>query len=353
MTNISVISKQKIINESDMETKHDNERGLLSGNQSICNAYSRMSQISPQRYEFLIPEEIGRGYFRQISTHQGIIVSEFRMCYKRDTDVIGKTDASNIDICFCLKEGIEWEWEWQNACKQLQINKGESFISNSRNGIERSCYPSDREFEFIRIRIPIYRFYEMVWEYGKEVNCSVIGSCCDCFKKYSITPSVQVILQQMLSCPYKDALLNMYTEGKLLELLAVYLSEALLQTGIIKDAGIKLSRTDKDCIFRAREILDQNMTNPPSCVDLSRMVYLSESKLTKGFKALFGMPVHAYIIDKRLETTLLLLEKGESSVSKVAGMVGYGNISHFAAAFKKKYGMNPGELVKRKSFSNQ
>jgi AraC-like DNA-binding protein len=76
------------------------------------------------------------------------------------------------------------------------------------------------------------------------------------------------------------------------------------------------------------------------------MVYLSESKLTKGFKALFGRPVHTYVIDKRLETALLLLEKGGWNVSDVAGVVGYGNISHFAAAFKKKYGVNPGEFVK-------
>lgn len=335
---------QEVVNESSMETEHGYERGLLPVNQFICDAYSRMSQISPQRYAFSIPKEIGHGYFRQIGTHQGVIVSDFRMCYKRDMDVMGRTDASNIDIYFCLEEGIEWEW--QDARKKLQIHKGESFIAHSRNGIERTCYPAEREFAFIGLKIPMDRFKEMVQEYGEKVNCPGIGSFCGRFEKYSITPSLQVILQQMLHCSYKDVLLNMYIEGKLLELLAVYFSEAVLQTGMKEDRGIKLSRTDRESIFKAREILDNSISNPPSCVCLSRMVYLSESKLAKGFKALFGRPVHTYVIEKRLETALLLFEKGESSVSDVAGMVGYGNISHFAAAFKKKYGVNPGEFVK-------
>jgi AraC-like DNA-binding protein len=335
---------QKFMKEFNRGREHRSEGGLLSDNQFICDAYSRMSQISPQRYEFLIPEEIGHGCFRQISTHQGTIISEFRMCYKRDMDVMGKTDTANIDICFCLEEGIEWEW--QDAGKQLQIHKGESFISDSRNGIERTCYPSGREFAFIGIKIPMGRFNEIVQDYGEGMNCSGIDSFCGRFEKYAITPSLQVILQQMLHCPYKDAVLNMYTEGKLLELLAVYFSEGVLQTGRKEDTGIKLSRTDRDSLLKAREILDKNISNPPPAVCLSRMVYLSESKLAKGFKALFGRPVHTYVIDKRLETALLLFEKGESSVSDVAGMVGYGNISHFAAAFKRKYGVNPEELKK-------
>lgn len=342
----SVSQNQKVGYQPNKETKHGDECGLLSINRSICDAYARMSQISPQRYAFSIPEEIGRGCFRQISTHQGIIVSEFRMCYRRDMEVMGRTDAPRIDLCFCLQEGLEWEW--QDAGQKLQIHPGESFISSGRNGIERTCYPSGGEFEFIGIKIPRARFGEIVREYGEEVNCPGLGSFCGRLEKYPTTPSLQVILQQMLHCPYQDALLNLYTEAKLRELLAVYFSEAVLQTGSKKDTGLKISRTDRDSIFKARQILDQNIAHPPSCVRLARMVYLSESKLTKGFKALFGMPVHAYVIDKRLETALLLFEKGEASVSEVAAALGYGNISHFAAAFKRKYGVNPGKFINSK-----
>lgn len=118
----TVGQNQKIKKEPHMETAECNHRGLLTASQFICDAYSKMSQINSPQYMFSIPQEIGHGYFKQISTPQGIIVSEFRMRYKNDMEVMGRTDASTIDICFCLEEGIQWEW--QDACKQLHINRG-------------------------------------------------------------------------------------------------------------------------------------------------------------------------------------------------------------------------------------
>jgi AraC-like DNA-binding protein len=36
-----------------------------------------------------------------------------------------------------------------------------------------------------------------------------------------------------------------------------------------------------------------------------------------------------------------LLEDADLSISEIAGRVGYVNTSHFAAAFRKEYGLNP------------
>ena len=78
---------------------------------------------------------------------------------------------------------------------------------------------------------------------------------------------------------------------------------------------------------------------------LSKRVCLNEFKLKKGFKELFGVPVYTYVLDKRLELARDLLEK-KLYVSDVANLVGYGNMSHFAAAFRKKYGVNPSDYIK-------
>lgn len=327
--------------------KQYNQYEILPDCQVICEAFSKVSQITPQKYEFSIPEKMGYGGFRQISTRKNIIISEYQMCYKCNVDVMGRNDASNIDICFCLGEGVAWEAQKEH--KQLQINKGETFISNNRRDLECTCYHKDCHFHFIGIKIPLSRFRKILKEYLHTNDEIAIEKLVGRFAKYAITPSVQIILQQLLNCPYQNAMLEMYSEGKLLELLSVYFSEIILQKERKPDCAIELSRIDRDSILKAKEILDRSISNPPSCASLSRMVYLSESKLTRGFKALVGMPVHTYVIDKRLKTALFLFEKGEARISTVADMVGYGNISHFSAAFKKKYGINPGEYVKSTS----
>lgn len=322
----------------------NNQLELLPANRYICDAFSKVSKIKPKKYIFSIPEEIGQGGFRQISTRNNIIISEFQMCYKCNMDVMGTSNPLNIDICFCLGEGVSWKAQNEYQC--FEINKGETFISNNRHGLERICYCKDCDFNFIGIKIPINRFKKIVSEYVSTTEEMTIEETINLFSKYTITPSIRIILQQLLNCPYKNAMQEMYIEGKLLELLSVYFSEIVLQRNTLLDSSIELSRTDKESIFKAKEILDKNISSPPSCDGLARMVYLSESKLTKGFKAILGMTVHTYVIDKRMETALYLFENGETQVSRVADMVGYGNRSHFSVAFKKKYGINPREYIK-------
>ena len=88
------------------------------------------------------------------------------------------------------------------------------------------------------------------------------------------------------------------------------------------------------------------MTDPPTINHLSKLVRLNEYKLKKGFKEMYTLPVHTYVIQKKLELAKLLLDKNDISVSEVAYRAGYGNVSHFAMAFRKQYGVNPGNYAK-------
>ncbi|MNC10859.1 Regulatory protein PchR [compost metagenome] len=130
----------------------------------------------------------------------------------------------------------------------------------------------------------------------------------------------------------------------MLELFAVYLNESLYEAERIP-AGIKLSREDIRSLHLAKELLQRDYAQPPTLAGLSRLVCLNEFKLKKGFKEMFGSTVHAYVIEQRLQHAHRLLEQGRMSVSEAAAQVGYGNISHFAAAFRTRFGTSPGEYA--------
>ncbi len=159
-----------------------------------------------------------------------------------------------------------------------------------------------------------------------------------------MTPSVQVLLQQLLNCPYPASLRQLYMEGKLLELAAVYLNEVLHQRS--EQNRSSLSAEDIQCVYEAKKILDNRTAEDLSLMELSKLVGINEYKLKKGFRELFETSVHHYVIHRRLESAKLLLDKNEITVSEAAYRVGYGNISHFAAAFRKKYGINPGKYLR-------
>ncbi len=87
----------------------------------------------------------------------------------------------------------------------------------------------------------------------------------------------------MLKCPYEGSLRYLYMEGKLMELVAVYLSEVVYQSkGISK--SISLSKDDVKSIYKAKDILDKSITQKITLSYLSKEVCLNEFKLKKDLK---------------------------------------------------------------------
>ena len=130
---------------------------------------------------------------------------------------------------------------------------------------------------------------------------------------------------------------KIYLESKTLELLVLQL--ALLETD--KRKAIKLKQSEIDKIYQAKDLLINNISEPPTLINLAQQVEIHHIKLKQGFKELFDTTPFAYLREYRLEIARNLLLENKSSVLSVASTVGYSNSSHFAAAFKQKFGISP------------
>jgi AraC family transcriptional regulator, transcriptional activator of the genes for pyochelin and ferripyochelin receptors len=155
-----------------------------------------------------------------------------------------------------------------------------------------------------------------------------------------ITLPMQTALQQMLNVPYQGMIQKMYLEGKVLELLALQFAQ-LIETEGDKQPLINLKASDLEKIYHARDILSKNYDHPPSLIDLAKKVGINDNKLKYGFREVFGTTVFGYLRDYRLEIARKLLQEQKQNVRTVVNTVGYANQSHFAAAFKRKFGITP------------
>ncbi len=72
---------------------------------------------------------------------------------------------------------------------------------------------------------------------------------------------------------------------------------------------------------------------------------MSESKLQKLFKGVFGITIYQYALKVRIEEAKRMIESKRFSVSEVGYEIGYTNLSHFTAAFKKHVGTNPKQYL--------
>lgn len=156
----------------------------------------------------------------------------------------------------------------------------------------------------------------------------------------AITPTMRLALEQILNCPYQGTMKQLHLESKSIELLVLFLDQATTEA-ITAIPRIRLKPDDIERIHQAKQILTQQIDNPPSLLALARQVGLNECTLKRGFRQMFGTTVFGYVGDRRMEQARYLLLQGEMKVEEVAQAVGYANRSRFASAFRKKFGVNP------------
>ncbi|MBW4627429.1 MAG: helix-turn-helix domain-containing protein [Brasilonema octagenarum HA4186-MV1] len=154
------------------------------------------------------------------------------------------------------------------------------------------------------------------------------------------TAAMRLPLEQILNCPFHGLTKQIYLEGKCLELVALKL-EQLAQSNHESTKSTLLKPDDIERIYQAKNILIQKLDNPPTLIQLARLVGLNDYKLKIGFHQVFGTTAFGYLYQQRMEKARLLVLEGKMSVKEIARATGYQNQSYFSVAFRKRFGVNP------------
>ena len=86
---------------------------------------------------------------------------------------------------------------------------------------------------------------------------------------------------------------------------------------------------------------ERNLAQNPSAEDLAQQLHMSRRHLNRILQANYGMGFREKLLQARLERAKWLLRHTESSVSVIAGEVGYTYDSAFREAFYRQEGMTP------------
>jgi AraC-like DNA-binding protein len=160
---------------------------------------------------------------------------------------------------------------------------------------------------------------------------------------YPPTTSAMVdLVRQIGSCPYRGTIERMYLQAKALETIALQLAALFDRPAQPKILPQFKSQTIAK-LHHAREIIRSRLDDPPTHLELSQQLDLSDRTLRRGFRSLFGTTVLGYLTEQRLQQADLLLKNTNRSVADIANHVGYAHLGYFARAFKRQYGINPSE----------
>jgi len=109
----------------------------------------------------------------------------------------------------------------------------------------------------------------------------------------------------------------------------------------------KLSETASEDRFMQKILclMDANIDDDRfGITELCDKLGMSRSQLYRKFKLFSDKTLHCYLRSYRLQKAKSLLLKAKHTVSEVAYLTGFKNVSHFCRIFTNEYGKSPGKF---------
>jgi AraC-like DNA-binding protein len=294
--------------------------------------------------------EIGEGSIHRFIPRFDIevVFSEYKFHQNRNVNLF--LGSAMVELSYCFQGAREVSL----GGKRYEVVPGSCALQFMNQTADAHFdFSGNQPFQMLGIGIPVDTFHHFMEGIGGSRSIDffqLLGRESFRIFEETIDPSSTVILKQLMHSIHTNNTRNLEMECKVLELLSLSFRSFLTDSN---PESTKLTGSELQKIKKAREIMLERMTEPPSLLELSRLIGLNDYKLKAGFKEVYGTTVFGYLRDKRLEKALLLLQQGDNNVNEASCAVGYSNPSYFAEAFREKYGVNPGEFVRRSSSFHQ
>ncbi|WP_340201345.1 AraC family transcriptional regulator [Ascidiimonas sp. W6] len=275
---------------------------------------------------------------KELEVEKGFIV----LTMQNETDIhqrmTREIDSSFIQFHFSLK-GVS-TFNFNQGRYQLDVHEDKSLLLyNPQRDLPIDMDIAPKSW-LISVLISIQKFHSL---FSNEAGYVDFLSTDNKDKKYYqdgvITPSMSVVLHQIINFNLHTSVENLYTKGKVYELLGLYFNKP--EDADIEQCPFLVDEENVLKIRKAKDIIISHMAEPPGLQELANQVGLNLKKLKVGFKELYGDSVYSFLFDYKMEYARKMMESGEYNVNEVGLKVGYSTSSHFIAAFKKKFGTTP------------
>jgi AraC-like DNA-binding protein len=109
---------------------------------------------------------------------------------------------------------------------------------------------------------------------------------------------------------------------------------------------VAFTRHAVGCVADAKDLLLADLSHHYTIPQLARKVGLNSRTLQDCFKAIYGKSVFVFGQEARLDHSRSLLRETDLPIQMISEQCGYPEQSNFGTAFKKKFGIGPGEWRK-------
>ncbi len=287
-------------------------------------------------------KSVAKSSFEETKVDEGVLV----LAYKNETtkmqSVAKEIDSDYIQFHFCIKGSSQFVFN-EGRYRLNILEENSLLLYNPQRDLPIHLEINPNSW-MVSILISIKTFHGL---FSQEADYITFLSEDNKDKKYYkdgvISPSMAIVLNQLINYNLNQSIKSLYFKGKAYELLSLYFNRS--EDADIEQCPFLVDETNVIKIRKAKDIIVSRMAEPPSLQELADEIGLSLKKLKEGFKQIYGDSVFSFLFDYKMEVARKLLEAGNDNVNEVGHKVGYSTSSHFIAAFKKKYGTTPKKYV--------
>ncbi|MBD1918270.1 MULTISPECIES: AraC family transcriptional regulator [Cyanophyceae] len=279
------------------------------------------------------PSALGRGQQRYVALREGVELCIEDLCLHDD-----------LEIQHCDREH-PLEFIFEQIHSGGKSSQRYAFFGSGLAPAESWRVPGNRRIVGINVHVDPNAFRQWIGEARDDLPDLLRPADQRYLERSGIpTAAMQMAVQAILHCPFQGLTQRLYLESKVWELMALLIEDLKTMPDSFSPPALKAD--DVERIHYASKLLCRQIAQPPTLIELARAVGINDHKLKVGFRQVFGTTVFGYLHEHRMERSRQLLESGDLSVTAAAEAVGFASRGHFAAAFRRKYGVNPGVYVR-------
>lgn len=302
-------------------------------------------------YEIIGGEKL-ENFFKIIPVKPGLMLS-FSNSFALGCSAIDfQVGTSPIDFSFCLAGSSRHKYRGIGGKGVFEFvpKPGMMVISSLSNVAGSMELSSGKTMTCVGLKIDPALLFSYLEPDMDRVNKAIKSLLHDQGKNRLIpcrmSPEMQRTAWQIINSPFKGNAGKLFHESRALELLSQQIEAICLGKVELYEKKNNLSKTDLDHIYTARDILLKDLQNPPTIAKLARLAGINEFKLKKGFKQTFNTTIFSYLQKIKMKKAEEMIRDMDITITEIASEIGYCNVSHFIAAYRKEFGINPGSFKK-------
>lgn len=287
-------------------------------------------------------KNVAQGFYEETIIEPGFFILKFNN-ETSVSQVFAREVSSNfVQFHFCVKGSAVFTFNEGNYTLPLR-EENSLLLYNPQRDLPLNVTVNAHSW-VLSVLLPIKKFHGL---FSTEADYITFLNAENKDRKYykdaQISPSMAIVLNQLMNFNLHSSIKPLYFKGKAYELISLYFNRPA--DADIEQCPFLADEENVAKIKKAKQIIISRMAEPPTLQALSQEIKLPLNRLKEGFKQVYGTSVFGFLFDYKMETARQLLATGSHNVNEVGLKVGYSTASHFIAAFRKKFGTTPKKFL--------